>query len=350
MIKNIPLKSVKKGLIIAALILASIAITGTIFIYKQLNSSINWTSNKTFIVKSGAGVEKIIKRLSEDKVITVPEEILRIYALVTRFRGTLKAGEYDLSETRTPIEVLALFRSGKVLVRRITFIEGWTFAEWRNHLKKSPFITHILGDTEDEKLMLGIAGKPDLAPEGWFFPDTYQFTRGDSDIQILRRAHRKMTNILEEEWSIRTVGNSITNIYDALILASIIESETGVDEDRGKISQVFVRRLNRNIRLQSDPTVIYGLGRTFDGNLTKNDLRKKTPFNTYTNFGLPRTPIGMPSLASIRAALNPEKTEYLYFVGKGDGASYFSKTLAEHNRAVELYQRSGRLKNYQSAP
>ena len=318
--------------------------------HDQVNSSINWNSDETFVIENGASLERILKQLSSKNVVKTSEEFLLSYALLTNFRGTFKAGEYDLSKIKTVTELFVLLRSGKVLERQITFIEGWTFEQWRNHLKDSPYIKQELGERKNSEVMAIIAGKPELMPEGFFFPDTYQFTRGDSDIRILKRAHKKMVDVLEKEWANRMIEGTLEDAYEALILASIIESETGFKGDRGKVSQVFVNRLRRNIRLQSDPTVIYGMGKTFDGNLTKKDLRKATPFNTYTNLGLPPTPIGMPSLASVRAALHPEEGEYLYFVAKGDGRTYFSKTLTEHNQAVEKYQRSGRPKSYQSTP
>ncbi len=330
---------------ISILIIASIKVC-----HDQLSSSINWRSDETFVIESGTSLGGILKQLTSNDVVMTSEEFLLAYALLTNFRGALKAGEYDLSKTKTVAELLALLRSGKVLERQITFIEGWTFEQWRDHLKTSPYINQELEKLKNSEVMIIVAGKPELSPEGLFFPDTYRFTRGDSDIQILKRAHIKMINVLEKEWGNRTIEGTLTNSYQALILASIIESETGLMGDRGKVSQVFVNRLRRNIRLQSDPTVIYGLGKTFDGNLTKKDLRKPTQFNTYTNQGLPPTPIGMPSLASLRAALHPEVGEYLYFVAKGDGTTHFSKTLAEHNLAVEKYQRSGRSNKYKSSP
>ena len=318
--------------------------------HDRLNASINWNSDEPFLVEHGASLGRIVKQLSSENVVTTSEEFLLVYALLTNSRGTFKAGEYDLSKIKSVTELFALLRSGKVLERQITFIEGWTFEQWRNHLKQAPYIKQELGERKNSEVMQIVAGKPEFMPEGLFFPDTDKYTRGDSDIRILKRAHKKMVDVLEIEWANRTIEGTLENSYEGLILASIIESETGFNGERGKVSQVFINRLRRKIRLQSDPTVIYGLGKTFNGNLTKKDLRKATPFNTYTNLGLPPTPIGMPSLASVRAALHPEEGEYLYFVAKGDGRTYFSKTLTEHNQAVERYQRSGRLKNYQSTP
>ena len=318
--------------------------------YDYLSSAISWNSDETFFIESGTSLEKIIKELSARNIVRVPEKFLRTYAVLTSFRGSIKAGEYNLSHANNVIELIELLRSGNVLKRKITFIEGWTFEQWRNHLKKSPYINQKLGGQKNDEAMAMISEKADRMPEGYFFPDTYQFTRGDSDIQILKRAHNKMVDVLGREWANRRIDGSLKDTYEVLILASIIERETGVRGDRRKVSQVFLNRLRQNIRLQSDPTVIYGLGGAFDGDLTRRDLRTPTPFNTYTNLGLPPTPIGMPSLASIRAALDPEEGEYLYFVARGDGTTYFSKTLTEHNQAVEKYQRSGRLKKYQSTP
>ncbi len=319
------------------------------YCFQQINSPIVIKQGQTYVIEGGASLFSVTRHLVEQGIVTTPERLLRYYALLTRSDGTLKAGEYELAEAQTTVELLQLFRSGKVIERDITFLEGWTFSDWRRHLDQEPHIDHRLSHLSDKEV-IALMGKPHVMPEGWFFPDTYRFTRGETDLVILQRAHMKMREVIEEEWATRSVGNVVATPYDAIILASLIEKETGADIDRRKVSRVFVNRLERKIRLQCDPAVIYGLGDSFDGNLTRSHLKEPTPYNTYTNFGLPPTPISMPGLASIRAALHPAIGEYLYFVAKGDGTSYFSLSLSEHNDAVERFQRSGRRKEYQSAP
>ena len=319
------------------------------YCFQQINSPIVIKQGQTYVIEGGASLFSVTRHLVEQGIVTTPERLLRYYALLTRSDGTLKAGEYELAEAQTTVELLQLFRSGKVIERDITFLEGWTFLDWRRHLDQEPHIDHRLPHLSDMEV-IALMGKPHVMPEGWFFPDTYRFTRGETDLVILQRAHMKMREVIEEEWATRSVGNVVATPYDGIILASLIEKETGADIDRRKVSRVFVNRLERKIRLQCDPAVIYGLGDSFDGNLTRSHLKEPTPYNTYTNFGLPPTPISMPGLASIRAAMHPEIGEYLYFVAKGDGTSYFSLSLSEHNDAVERFQRSGRREEYQSAP
>lgn len=248
----------------------------------------------------------------------------------------IKAGSYQVSDGITPLQLLEKLTRGDVSQSEVVFLEGWTFRQMRATLDTHADIRHdTTGWTEiqiTEKL--GIEG---LA-EGRFFPDTYLFAKGSSDIDILRRSYRQMDKILQAEWEGRGSGLPYLSAYEALILASIVEKETGQSRDRAHIASVFVNRLNKGMLLQTDPTVIYGLGEKFDGNLRKRDLLSDGPYNTYTRSGLPPTPIAMPGLASIQAVLHPAKTESLYFVARGDGSSKFSSTLEEHNRAVAKYQ------------
>jgi UPF0755 protein len=218
------------------------------------------------------------------------------------------------------------------------FIEGWTFKQMRAKLDSSPDLKHDTKELTDAQIMEKL-GRPGVHPEGQFFPDTYITDKGVSDLEVLKLSMAFMNKRLREAWEARAEGISISSPEEALILASIIEKETGSAQDRGLVSGVFHNRLKIGMRLQTDPTVIYGLGDRFDGNLRKTDLQTDTPYNTYTRAGLPPTPIAAPSLASLKAATAPEKTDALYFVAKGDGsgASYFSRTLDEHNRAVQRY-------------
>jgi len=319
------------------------------YCYKEVHAPLNVTADQTYLVLPGSSLYGITNDLVDQGIVTTPERLFRYYALLTRSEGTLKAGEYDISVVGSTADLLDLLRSGVVIQRQITFLEGWTFAQWRQHLAGEQALEHVLAETSDLAVMAEL-GKPHTLPEGWFFPDTYHFMRGESDKDVLRRAHAKMGDIMNEEWPGRSVGDAIADFYQALIIASIIEKETGSPADRGKISRVFVNRLQRNMRLQSDATVIYGLGEKFEGDLKRSHLKQTSPYNTYVNVGLPPTPIGMPGLASIRAALHPDPGEFLFFVAKGDGTSYFSDNLVEHNAAVERYQRSGRREDYQSNP
>jgi UPF0755 protein len=261
------------------------------------------------------------------------------FSLLGRFLGKaadIKAGSYVVMQGITPLQLLEKLTRGDVTQAEVVFPEGWTFRQMRTALDAHPDIRHDTNGWSDHQVLdrLGIE-KP---AEGRFFPDTYLFAKGSSDLDILRRAHRQMSMTLQAEWDSRDPGLPYASSYEALILASIVEKETGLARDRSQIASVFINRLKKGMLLQTDPSVIYGLGERFDGNLRKRDLLADGPYNTYTRPGLPPTPIAMPGLASIRAALHPANSELLYFVARGDGSSQFSVTLEEHNRAVAKYQ------------
>ena len=255
--------------------------------------------------------------------------------------GEIKAGSYELGRGATPLDLLGKLTRGEFAQAEIKFIEGWTFGQLRKALDAHPQVRHDTRGLSDAELLRRIEA-PVNHPEGWFFPDTYVFARGGSDIDILRQAYRAMEKRLTAAWAQRNPDLPIKNHYEALILASIVEKETGRAEDRPMVAAVLANRLRAGMRLQVDPTVIYGLGDAFDGNLRKRDLVTDTPYNTYTRDGLPPTPIAMPGRASIEAVLRPPAGDALYFVARGDGSSEFSRTLEEHNRAVARYQRGGR--------
>jgi UPF0755 protein len=273
--------------------------------------------------------------------------MFRAYGLATAGQGSLKAGEFLLDEGFNGRQVLQHFRQGQVIQHSITFPEGWRFIDWRVHLASKTKIRVTIQGLADAEIMT-LLGVPGQHVEGQFFPDTYQYAKGETDISILRRAHRRMTQALRKAWRNRA-DDTLNSDQEALILASIIEKETGFAPDRGKIASVFINRLRQGMRLQTDPTVIYGLT-DFDGDLTRAHLRQSTPYNTYRNKGLPPTPICNPGLASIEAASNPASTEFLYFVAQGDGKSYFSTSLAEHNAAVSRFQGQARREGYRSTP
>ncbi|PXW98021.1 UPF0755 protein [Sphaerotilus hippei] len=253
----------------------------------------------------------------------------------------IRAGSYEFERGITPAALLRKLVAGDETLARVRFIEGWTFRQMRAELNRSTDLRPESATMDDAALMAAL-GSPGRLPEGQFYPDTYTYSRGSSDLALLRRAHEAMRRRLAEAWAQRTEDHPIQTEQDLLVLASIVEKETGRAEDRGRVAAVFLNRLRLGMPLQTDPTVIYGLGERFDGNLRRIDLQTDTPFNTYTRTGLPPTPIAMPGAAALRAVMQPDRSRALYFVARGDGSSEFSDNLADHNRAVERYQRSGR--------
>jgi UPF0755 protein len=290
-----------------------------------------------FTVTPGTSIKGLSAQL---KRLGLLEEGLRFRILgrVMGYAGRVQSGTYALDKPLTPLELYGKLVRGEVTQAAILLVEGWNIREVRQELARHPQLEHKLVDMTDEEVLAAI-GAEEKHPEGLFFPDTYFFNPGSADIEILRRAYRIQRQILSEAWETRSPGLPYTKPYDALIMASIIEKETGAAVERPLIAAVFINRTRKGMRLQTDPTVIYGLGASFDGNLRKADLQRDTPYNTYTRKGLPPTPIAMPGEAAIRAALNPARSEALYFVAKGNGTHYFSVTLDEHNRAVNRYQR-----------
>lgn len=249
----------------------------------------------------------------------------------------LHAGEYRIDAGTLPEAFLRQLVSGKVVQHSLTVVEGWTFRQMLAAVRAHPVLVQTLHEQSPEQIM-AVLGYPGEHPEGRFLPDTYHFPRGTTDRDFLRRAYAAMQRTLEREWSGRAADLPLKTPYEALILASIIERETGAVDERARIAGVFVRRLQKGMRLQTDPTVIYGIGADFDGDIRTRDLRTDTPYNTYTRSGLPPTPIALPGAAAIHAALHPADGDELYFVSKGDGSHQFSATLEEHNRAVRRYQ------------
>ncbi len=250
----------------------------------------------------------------------------------------IKAGNYEILPGTTPRGLLQKLVRGEESLRAITLVEGWNWRQVRQALAREDQLKNELASLSDEALMAQL-GRPGVHPEGRFFPDTYTFAKGSSDIALLRRAMHAMDKRLEAAWAQRAADSPLKSADEALILASIVEKETGKASDRAQIAGVFANRLRVGMLLQTDPTVIYGLGEKFDGNLRRRDLQTDTPWNTYTRAGLPPTPIAMPGKASLLAAVQPQATRALYFVARGDGTSQFSESLDEHNRAVNRYQR-----------
>lgn len=290
-----------------------------------------------FTIEPGSSMRQVARQLVEAGVGVQPEVLVAL-ARITRQANAIKAGSYEVEAGLTPLALLAKLTRGDVSQAELAIIEGWNFRQLRAALDRHPDLRHDSAGLSDAELLARI-GSTAGHPEGLFFPDTYLFSRRSSDLDVLRRAHRHMLTVLDREWAQRARGLPYQNPYQALTMASIVEKETGQAADRPLVASVFVNRLNSGMLLQTDPTVIYGLGDAFDGNLRKRDLLADTAYNTYTRPGLPPTPIAMPGVAALRAALNPPATDYLYFVARGDGSSEFSRTLEEHNRAVAQYIR-----------
>jgi UPF0755 protein len=266
----------------------------------------------------------------------VQEQLLAVWLRISGKAGDLKAGSYEIVNGDTPRSLIDKIASGKQSLRSVTFIEGWNWRQVRAALSKAPHLKNDSAALSDAQLMERL-GRPGQHPEGRFFPDTYRYAKNASDITVLRAAMQTMDRQLAAAWEARSAELPLKAPDELLIMASIVEKETGAAKDRATISGVFANRLKINMRLQTDPTVIYGLGESFDGNIRKRDLQTDTPYNTYTRAGLPPTPIAMPGQAALLAAAQPAATRALYFVARGDGSSEFSETLDAHNRAVAKY-------------
>ncbi|MES9925217.1 MAG: endolytic transglycosylase MltG [Candidatus Thiodiazotropha endolucinida] len=303
------------------------------FVNKSLNIP---EEGVNYILHPGMTVRSLAEDLQQRGMLEKPI-LLRFIARWQGQASKLKAGEYYLPAGTTPPKLLEILSSSQVVQYALTIIEGWTFDQLMAAIRRDPVLEHSLKEVTNDQVMQHL-GLDDLHPEGRFYPDTYHFPRGTTDAAFLKRAYKRMESVLEQAWQLRKKQLPLKSPYEALILASIIERETGIPEERGKIAGVFTRRLKRGMLLQTDPTVIYGMGESYDGNIRKRDLTRDTPYNTYLHKGLTPTPIAMPSGAAIRAALNPEEGNSLYFVATGDGGHYFSSTLEEHNKAVRKYQ------------
>jgi UPF0755 protein len=289
------------------------------------------------VVLPGNGLKTISRSLAAQGLIVSPWT----FSLVARILGQgerLQAGVYEIRPGTTPIALLDRMVRGDTLRDRITLIEGWTFRQVRATLDRTASLRHDTAGLQEQDILERV-GAIERRGEGLFFPDTYQFAMGTSDLQILRAAHNRMRSHLENAWATRRTGLPFATPYEALVLASIVEKETGRAEDRPAIAAVFLNRLRIGMRLQSDPTVIYGMGDQFDGNLRRKDLDTDTPYNTYVRTGLPPTPIALPGAAALESVLKPIDSKALYFVARGDGTSEFSTNLDDHNRAVARYQK-----------
>ena len=289
-------------------------------------------------IAPGSSVRSIGAQVAAAGVPLSPT-LFAVLARVERRAARLQAGTYAVAPGLSPETLLDKLAAGDVVHIALVVPEGWTFAQMRAVVARHPDLKCVTTDMPDAELMAAL-GAPGQSPEGQFFPDTYVFTRGATDLDLYRRAYRAMQKRLGDAWASRAADLPLATPYDALKLASVVEKETGRAEDRPQIAAVFVNRLRRGMLLQTDPTVIYGLGARFDGNLRRGDLTADSPYNTYVRPGLPPTPIALVGEASLAAVVNPARSEALYFVARGDGTSEFSERLSDHNRAVERYQRA----------
>lgn len=329
-------KCLVAGVILVALVAAAVA--GT---YRWANTPIDLSTPQLDVtIKPHSSLRSVTGQLNRGGVPVEPE-LFVLMARVLGLQSQLKSGNYEFKAGITPYDVLQKLARGDVNEYVATIIEGWTFRHMRAEIDANPALKHDTAGMTDGDLLRAI-GAPE-APigngEGLFFPDTYLFDKDTSDLDVYRRAYRLMKLRLDEAWSARAANLPYKTPYDALTMASIIEKETGKPSDRPMVSAVFANRLRVGMPLQTDPTVIYGLGESYAGRLRKRDLQTDTPYNTYTRMGLPPTPIALPGVASLQAAMNPAQTAALYFVSRGDGSSIFSDTLGDHNKAVDKYIR-----------
>ncbi len=315
--------------------------------YVEKGVIISATDEVLYEVETGSTLTRVAADLNSLHLVDYPK-FLVIYARCNNLTA-IKAGEYRITKGESLLGLLQRFGEGDVVKYQVTIPEGWNFKQVLAELKQKPKLAHKLNDLPDEKIIVELGLKIDSL-EGRFFPDTYQYQPGSSDVELLLTAHNRMEAMLEKLWPTRATDLPYATPYEALIMASIVEKESGIATERPDIAGVFVERLRQGMRLQTDPTVIYGLGDAYDGNLKREQLKQPTPYNTYVNLGLPPTPIALPSEGAIAAALNPRIEGYLYFVAKGDGSHHFTRTLEEHLEAVKLYQITQRSKDYRSSP
>lgn len=329
--------------ILKILILLGITVASSVLgvLYWKVSSPLAMTGERIeFHVASGSSLRSAAREIHAAGIGVEPWLFVML-GRALRVETSIKAGSYEINRGISALDLLRKLTKGDVTLTDITFIEGWTFRQMRERIDAHPDIQHDTRGLPDAEIMR-LIGAPSIAAEGAFFPDTYLFSKRGRDVDVLARAYRTMQRHLMREWEGRATDLPYADMNQALIMASIVEKETGREQDRPMIAAVFVNRLRQGMLLQTDPTVIYGMGERFDGNLRRRDLQTDTPYNTYLRVGLPPTPIAMPGLASLRAALHPAQSSALYFVARGDGTSQFSRTLDEHNQAVNRYQRAGR--------
>ncbi len=310
-------------------------------IYSEMHAELSLSQTESIVFPRGSSIRTLANQLSEKGLLQNKKHFL-LWGKLNRQSTRLQAGEYLITPGMTLAGLLDAMVAGDVVQHNITIIEGYTFRQMLETIHQNPIVSKQLSGLSDAEIMEKIGHKGEH-PEGRFYPDTYYVSRGVTDVDLLKRAYNTMAKILEEEWQQREEGLPLKSPYEALILASIVEKESAIAEERPLIAGLFINRLRKKMRLQTDPTVIYGI-ENYDGNIRFRDLRKDTPYNTYTRRGLPPTPIALPGREAIHATLHPDKTKYLYFVAYGDGSGrhVFSTNLKDHEKAVDLYQRKKR--------
>jgi UPF0755 protein len=323
--------------LIVLLVLSSAAFAAYLWADRYLHSPLRSEQPVVFTVPSGASFSAVARELAQKGVLRHPG-VVSAYVRLSGQARSIHAGEYEIRPQATPAQLIDQLVRGEVLLRELTIVEGWTVQAMLRAVQSNPYLKHTLEGVQPKDLMARV-GAPGTHPEGQFFPDTYRFARGTSDVEVLRLANQAMRTRLDAAWQARSPGLQLTTPYQALILASMVEKESALASERQRIAGVFLRRLRVGMRLQSDPTVIYGLGETYSGDIRTRDLHGDTPYNTYTRAGLPPTPIALPGAGSLEAATQPDDSGALFFVATGepDGSHYFSKTLAEHAAAVKRY-------------
>lgn len=336
----------KIALAIVLLVLLLVSATSYWF-YQQLNQPLKLESPRLLDIAPGRSFISLLNQLEQEEVIdsSLPT---RLWLRLTGDAGVIRTGEYQLEAPLTLDQLYKKLQLGEVVTYRVTLVEGTTFSDLRQTLTAANKLTQTTADWSEAEIMTAL-GMPDQAAEGWFFPDTYTYSKGMQDLDLLRQANQKMQKLVEEVWASRAAGLPYKTPYQVLIMASIVERETGAHHEREDIAGVFVRRLQKGMRLQTDPTVIYGMNKNYQGKITRRNLREATPWNTYVINGLPPTPIALPGEAALRASVNPAAGKALYFVAKGDGTHQFSASLEEHNQAVRKYQLKRR-EDYRSWP
>lgn len=319
-----------------AIVLAGVSLAGTAAWW--LNTPLDLNADKVEVsIGAGMAPREVAQAWVKAGVQTAPVLLYQWFRWSGESRK-IRAGTYSIDRSATPRALLEVMLRGTSITASVRLTEGWTFRQFRAELAKADALKPASREMSDAQIMEAI-GAAGVMPEGRFYPDTYSYEKGSTDLDVMKRAFKSMQTQLDEAWAERPADTPLRSPDDLLTLASIVEKETGIASDRGQVAGVFINRLRIGMLLQTDPTVIYGMGAAFDGNLRKRDLQTDTPYNTYTRAGLPPTPIAMPGRASLLAATRPDDTKALFFVSRGDGSSQFSETLAEHNRAVNKYQR-----------
>ena len=321
------------------ILLIALVLATAVDMYLFLSQPMLNTETVLYELEPGSSVSSMTRQLKNKGLIN-RHYYLKWWTRITGQSKKLKSGEYEIKPDMTPNQLLVAMVNAKTQQYSLTLLEGWTYWQMFSHIKTSPYLKHQLTNLNIEQIMAKI-GHADEHPEGRFYPDTYHFPKGTSDIQFLKRAYNEMHTRLQSAWLSRDLNLPLKSPYEALIMASIVEKESALADERSRIAGVFINRLVRGMRLQTDPTIIYGLGPNFDGDIKYKDLKTDTPYNTYTRGGFPPTPIAMPGQGSIDAVMHPDQTPYLYFVAKGDssGSHIFSTTLQQHQQAVNKYQK-----------